>query len=198
MELSHQIPLRYTTARRVALPSARKFRKIHTSRFRGSSGEWYRVELNIRDQELTGWVHEAQLTTADISRQLSPHVEQPAAVEVFQNTPPTLALFDPTQNRIVVEDRILSLQALTVANAGIKSELTVNGKTRNITGRGKNTTQQTPSTALKIEENILLNYGENTIRLRAFDTDNQASEAIVLSVTREREEVRNDYALLFV
>ena len=54
----------------------------------------------------------------------------------------------------------------------------------------------TPPTVFKIEENVSLNYGENTIRLSAFDTDNQVSETTVLSITREREEVRNDYAVV--
>ena len=179
-------------------PISAKIPRDSQVRVSGQLDEWYRVELNIRDQELTGWVHKAHLTTEDISRPPIPEVEKPAVVEVFQNTPPTLAVFEPAQKQVEVADRILLLQALAVANKGVKRvELTVNGKTRNITGRGKNTTQRTPPTAFKIEENVSLNYGKNTIRLRAFDTDNQASEVFVLSVTRAREEVRNDYALLF-
>lgn len=164
----------------------------------GQLEEWYRVELDVRDQKVTGWVHEAQLTTAKEPRQSGSQVGKTMATEVFHNTPPTLDLFEPEQRDIEVEDSKLLIQARAVANNGIKRvELTVNGKTRNIVGRGKNTTQRKPPTVFKIEENVSLNYGENTIRLSAFDTDNKASEAIVLLVTREREEVRNDYALLF-
>ena len=157
----------------------------------GQLGDWYRVELNVRNQKLTGWVHEAQLTTGKVPRQPSSQVEKPTVVEVFQNTPPTLVLLEPEQRDMEVEDNTIVIQARAVANEGIKKiELTVNGKTQNITGRGTHTAQ-------RIEENVLLNHGKNTIRLRAFNTDNQASDPIVLSVTREREEVRNDYALLF-
>ena len=164
----------------------------------GQLGEWYRVELNVRDQKDTGWVHTDQLTTAKITRQPSAEIENPKVVEVFQNTPPTLALFEPEQQQIEVEESTLVIQALAVANKGIKSvALTVNGRTKNITVRGGNATQQPPQTVFRIEENIQLNYGENTIKLSAYDTNNQVSEPIVLSVTREREEVRHDYALLF-
>ena len=163
----------------------------------GQLGEWYRVELNVRDQELTGWIHEEQLT-GKVSRQSDSQVKKSTVVEVFQNTPPTLVLLEPEQQTIEVEDNTIVIQARAVANRGIKRvELTVNGKTRNIAGRGMNTSQQLPPTVMKIKENVLLNYGENTIRLRAFDTEDQTSEAIVLSVTQEREEIRNDYALLF-
>ena len=162
----------------------------------GQLGEWYRVELNIQDQKTTGWIRSQQLTTTQRERPSRAEVEKPQPV--FQNTPPTLALFEPAQNEIMVEEDKLVIQALAVANAGIKKvELTVNGKTRDITKRGQNATQRTSSTTFKIEENVRLNYGKNTIRLRAFDTDNQTSEVIVLSVVRDREEVRNDYALLF-
>ena len=164
----------------------------------GQLDEWYRVELDVRDQKVTGWVHEAQLTTAKVPRRSGSKIEKPTAVEVFHNTPPTLELFEPEQRDIEVEDSTLLIQALAVANNGIERvELTVNGKTGNIIGRGMNTIHRTPPTVFRIEENVRLNYGENTIKLNAFDTDNQASEAVVLSVTRQREEVRNDYALLF-
>lgn len=145
----------------------------------GQLGEWYRVELNLRNQKTTGWVHTEQLTTT-------------------KNTPPTLALFEPEQRDIEVEDSTLVIQARAVANSGIERvELTVNGRAINVTGRSANTTQRTPLTQLEINRTVQLNYGKNTIRLRAYDIDSQASEPIVLSVTRKREEVRNDYALLF-
>ena len=164
----------------------------------GQLGEWYRVELNVRDKELTGWVHKEQLTTGKVSRQPNPQVEKPTVVEVFQNTPPTLALLEPEQRNINIKDSMLVIQARAVANKGIKRiELTVNGKPINVAGRGINATQQTPPTVLEIEKTVQLNYGENTIRLRVFDIDNKASETIVLSVTRAREPVRHDYALLF-
>ena len=161
----------------------------------GQLGDWYRVELlNFRDQALTGWVHEEQLLTAKTSRRPSSQVEKPPMVEVFQNTPPTLELLEPTQQDIEVEDRTLVVQAHAVSNKGIKKvELTVNGRTKNT----RNITKRDGNTTFRIKENISLNDGENTIRLRAFDTDNQASETIVLSVTHEREQVRQDYALLF-
>ena len=161
----------------------------------GQLGDWYRVELlNVRDQELTGWIHEAQLTTANTPRPSSSRVEKPAVVEVFQNTPPTLALIEPEGQDIEVEDSTLVIQAHAVSNKGIKKvELTVNGRVKNT----RNITKRDGSTTFRLKENVSLNYGENTIRLCAFDTDNQASETIVFSVTREREQVRQDYALLF-
>ena len=163
----------------------------------GQLGEWYRVELNLRDQKTTGWVHSEQLTT-NVQRQPRTQVEDSKVVEVFQNTPPTLVLFEPEQQDIEVEDSTLIIQARAVANSGIERvELTVNGRAINVTGHSANTTQRTPSTRLEIKKTVQLNYGKNTIRLRAYDTDRQASEPIVLSVTRKREEVRNDYALLF-
>ena len=163
----------------------------------GQLGEWYRVKLNVRDQGLTGWIHEAQLTTGKVPRQPNPQVEKLAVVEVFQNTPPTLVLLEPEQRNIEVEDNTIAIKARAVSNKGIRIGLTVNGRPINVIGRGRDTTQQTPPTVVKIEEKVWLNYGENTIQLRAFDTDNQASEAIVLSVTRKREQTRQDYALLF-
>ena len=164
----------------------------------GQLDQWYRVALNVRDQELTGWLHETQLTTADSSSQSNAQVENSKVVEVFQNTPPTLELLEPKQSDIVIEDRTLVIQARAVANKGIKRiELTVNGKLVNVGGRGINATHGIPPTVFKIEEDVPLNYGLNTIRLSAFDTNDQASETIMLSVTRKREEVRNDYALLF-
>ena len=164
----------------------------------GQIGEWYRVELNLRDQKTTGWVHSEQLTTTNIQRQPRTQVENSEVVEVFQNTPPTLALFEPEQHDIEVEDSTVVIQARAVANSGIERvELTVNGRAINVTGRSANTTQRTPLTRLEIKKTVQLNYGKNTIKLRAYDTDSQASEPIVLSVTRKREEVRNDYALLF-
>ena len=148
----------------------------------GQIGEWYRVELNIQDQKTTGWIHGEQLTTAKSER----------------STPPTLTLLEPEQHDIEVEDSTLVIQARAVANRGVaRVELTVNGRAINVTGRSANTTRRTPSTRLEINRTVQLNYGKNTIRLRAYDIDSQASEPIVLSVTRKREEVRNDYALLF-
>ena len=168
------------------------------ARISGQLGEWYRVGLTVREKELTGWIHEAQLTTADSSKQQSSQVEKPTGVEVFQNTPPTLELLEPQQQDIEVEDSTLVIQARAVGNKGIKRiELIVNGRLVNAGGPRINTTQRIPPTVFKIEENVPLNYGLNTIRLSTFDTNDQASEPIVLSVTRKREEVRNDYALLF-
>ena len=168
------------------------------ARISGQLGEWYRVGLTVRNKELTGWIHETQLTTADSSKQQSSQVEKLTGVEVFQNTPPTLELLEPEQRAIEVEDSTLVIQARAVANKGIKKiELIVNGRLVNVGGHGVNTTQGIPPTVLKLEENVPINYGLNTIRLSAFDTNDQASEPIVLSVTRKREEVRNDYALLF-
>ena len=164
----------------------------------GQLGEWYRVELNLRDQKTTGWIHTEQLATTKRVRQSRSEVETPRVDEFFQNTPPTLELLEPEQHEIVVEEGELVIQARTVANKGIKNlVLTVNGKKKNIGTRRSNTTQQSSQTVFKIEERVLLNYGLNTIELNAYDINNQASEPIVLSVTREREEVRNDYALLF-
>ncbi len=164
----------------------------------GQLGEWYRVALNLRDQELTGWLHETQLTTTDSSSQSNSQVEKSKVVEVFQNTPPTLELLKPKQSDIVIEDKTLVIQARAVANKGIKKiELIVNGRPVNVGEHGINTTQGIPPTVFKIEENIPLNYGLNTIRLSAFDTNDQISETIILSVTCKREQVRQDYALLF-
>ena len=163
----------------------------------GQLGEWYRVELNTRDQKTTGWIHGEQLTTTQRVRQPRSRVEKSKVVPVFQNTPPTLALVEPEQHKIVVEEDKLVIRARAVANTGIKNVvLTVNGKKKNIGTRRRNATLQSSQT-FRIEENVLLNYGLNTIELNAYDTKNQVSEPIVLSVTREREEVRNDYALLF-
>jgi hypothetical protein len=160
----------------------------------GQLGEWYRIELQVRNQKLTGWIHEEQITTEQGSTQPGSQGGEGTVVEVFQNTPPTLTLFEPKQRDIEVEDSTLVIQAIAVANKGVKNvELTVNGRKRNIAIEGRNATQ----TVFRIEEHVRLNYGENTIKLNAYDTNNQASEPIVLSVTREREQVRNDYALLF-
>ena len=164
----------------------------------GQLGEWYRVELNLQDQKTAGWIHGEQLTTTQRARQLNSEAEKSEVVEVFQNTPPTLELLEPEQHKIVVEEDELVIQARTVANKGIKNlVLTVNGKKKNIGTRRSNTTQQSSQTVFKIEERVRLNYGLNTIELNAYDINNQASEPIVLSVIREREEIRNDYALLF-
>ena len=168
------------------------------ARISGQLDKWYRVALTVRDQELTGWIHETQLSTADSSKQQSSQVEKPTVVEVFQNTPPTLELLAPEQRDIEVEDSTLVIQARAVANKGIKKiELTVNGRLVNVAGHRINATHGIPLTVLKIEENISLNYGLNTIRLSVFDTNDQASETIMLSVTRKREQIRQDYALLF-
>ncbi len=165
----------------------------------GQVGEWYRIELNVRDQKTTGWIHEEQLTTTKRMRQSRSEVETPRVDEVFQNTPPTLELLKPEQHGLVVEEDKLMIRARAVTNVGIKNVvLTVNGKKKNIVPSQRNTTQQPSQTAFRIEENVLLNYGLNTIELNAYDTKNQAaSEPLVFSVIREREEVRNDYALLF-
>ena len=160
----------------------------------GQLGEWYRVELNVSDQKATGWIHKEQLTTAKIARQPSIQIENPEVVEVFQNTPPTLALFEPAQQQVEIEESAIVLKALAVANKGIKNvALTVNGKTRNVPRRGQNTTQN----VFRIEESVSLNYGENTIKLSAVDTQNRSSEVIKLSVNRARQQPRHDYALLF-
>lgn len=164
----------------------------------GQLGDWYRVQFNVRDKEMTGWVHQEQLTTAKTSRQESTPDETPAVVVVFQNTPPTLELFEPKQQRVVVEDRAIPIQAIAITNIGLKNvTVTVNGKVRNIGRIRGNTTQQAPRTVFRIEENVQLNYGLNTIKLYATDIKDRVSETISLSVTREREQVRNDYALLF-
>lgn len=162
----------------------------------GQLGEWYRVQLNVQDKTLTGWVHQDQITK--VSRPGRSPIEKPAVVEVFQNTPPILELFEPKQQRIVVEDRAIPIQAIAIANKGLKDvTLNVNGKVRNIAMSGKNKTQQSPRTVFRVQEDILLNYGLNTIKLQATDISDRVSETITLSVTREREQVRNDYALLF-
>ena len=164
----------------------------------GQLGEWYRVELNLRDGKTTGWIHGEQLTTEKRVRQSRPEVETSRVVKVFQNTPPTLALLEPEQRELLVEEDKLVIQARAVANKGIKNVvLTVNGRKKSIVPRRRNTKQQSSQTVFSIEENVLINYGLNTIELNAYDTQNQVSKPIVLLVTREREEIRNDYALLF-
>ena len=181
-----------------ATPISAELRQDSQVKVSGQIGEWYRVELNLRNQKTTGWIRSEQLTTAKSERRSRSEVEKPQVVEVFQNTPPTLTLLEPEQHDIEVEDSTLIIQAQAVANSGIERvELTVNGRAINVTGRSANTTQRTPSTRLEIKKTVQLNYGKNTIRLRAYDADSQASEPIVLSVTRKPEEVRHDYALLF-
>ena len=184
-----------------ATPISAEIRQNSQVKVSGKVGKWYRVELNIRDQKTTGWIHSKQLTTTKRVRQPNFEVEKPKVVEVFQNTPPTLELLKPEQHKIVVEEGELVIQARAVANNGVKNVvLTVNGRKKNIGTRVRNATRQprqSSQTDFRIEERVALNYGLNTIELNAYDTKNQVSEPIVLSVTREREEVRNDYALLF-
>ena len=167
-------------------------------RVSGKLGEWYRIKFNLQDKTLTGWVHQGQVTTAKVSRQGNSPLKKPAVVEVFQNTPPTLEIFEPKQQRIVIEDRAIPIQGIAIANTGLKKvTITVNGKLKNIAISGKNTTQQASRTVFRIQENVLLAYGLNTIKLHATDLNDRVSDTITLSVTREREQVRNDYALLF-
>ncbi|RKU20927.1 hypothetical protein C6503_05445 [Candidatus Poribacteria bacterium] len=162
----------------------------------GQIGEWYRVELNIQDQKTTGWIRSEQLTTAKSER--PSHSEEKKPQVVFQNTPPTLTLLEPEQHEAVVEEDELVIQALAVTNKGIKNAVvTVNGKNRNIEVHRRNATQQSSQTVFRIEESVPLSYGLNTIELRVYDINSQTSEPIVLAITREREEMRNDYALLF-
>ena len=167
-------------------------------RVSGKLGEWYRIKFNLQGKTLTGWVHQGQVTTAKVSRQGRSPLKTPAVAPVFQNTPPTLELFQPKQQKIVVEDRAIPIQGIAIANTGLKKvTITVNGKLKNIAISGKNTTQQASRTGFRIQENVLLAYGLNTIKLHATDINGQVSDTITLSVTREREQVRNDYALLF-
>lgn len=182
-----------------ATPISAKIPQDSQVRVSGQLGEWYRVELNVRDQQTTGWIHAEQLTTTKRVRQSRSEVETPRVDEVFQNTPPILELLKPEQHGMVVEEDKLMIRARAVTNIGIKNVmLTVNGKKKNIVPSRRNTTEQHSQTSFRIEENVPLNYGLNTIELNAYDTKNQAaSEPLVFSVIREREEVRNDYALLF-
>ncbi len=164
----------------------------------GQLGEWYRVELSVSDQKTTGWVHREQLTTLRVARQPNAQIEPPEVVEVFQNTPPTLALFEPAQQQVEVEESTLVLEAIAVANKGVKNvALTVNGRATSTMKQGMNNTQQTHPTVVRIKQTLSLRYGKNIIMLSAIDTENRSSEPIVLSVTRARELVRQDYALLF-
>ena len=162
----------------------------------GQLGNWYRVQLNVQDKTLTGWVHQDQITK--VSRPGRSPIEKSDVVEVFQNTPPTLELFEPKQQRIVVEDRSIPIQAIAIANRGLKDvTVTVNGKVQDIVKSSVTNRNTTPKTVFRMQENVLLNYGINTIKLHATDISGRVSNIITLSVTREREEVRNDYALLF-
>ena len=164
----------------------------------GQFGEWYRIQLNVQNRKLTGWVHQGQVTTAKDPRQGSSPIKKSAVVEVFQNTPPILEIFEPKQQQIVVEDRSIPIEAIAITNRGLKDvTVTVNGKVQDIVKSSGTNRNTTPKTVFRIQENVLLNNGINTIKLHATDISGRVSDTITLSVTREREEVRNDYALLF-
>ncbi len=164
----------------------------------GQLGEWYRVQLNVQNRKLTGWVHQEQVTTTKVPRQGSSPIKKPAVVEVFQNTPPILEIFEPKQQQIVVEDRSIPIQAIAIANKGLKDvTVTVNGKVQDIVKPSVTNRNTSLKTVFRMQKNVLLNYGFNTIKLHATDISGRVSDTITLSVTREREEVRNDYALLF-
>ena len=159
----------------------------------GQLGDWYRVELN----ELTGWVQTRELTTRAIAATpgTGTQSQKVRVVKVFQKQAPVVTLVEPTQSRVSVEGQTLALTATAVDDKGItRVELTVNGEVIEKAGRGMRAAAPKDRT---IKETIPLTYGENTIRLVIYDTDNQASEPLVIFATRTREQPRRDYALLF-
>ena len=159
----------------------------------GQLGDWYRVELG----ELTGWVRTRDLTTRTVPTTPGPGTQNQKVqiVEVYQNQAPVVTLVEPTQSRVRVEGRTLTLTATAVDDKGIaRVKLTVNGEVIEKAGRGMRAAAPRNRT---IKETIPLTYGENRIRLVVYDTDNQASEPLDLFATRTREQPRQDYALLF-
>ena len=116
-------------------------------------------------------------------------------IEIYQKQAPVVTLVEPTQARVRVEGRTLSLIATAVDDKGItRVELTVNGEVIEKVGRGMRAAAPKDRT---IKEKIPLTYGENTIRLVVYDTDDQSSQPLIISATRTREQPRQDYALLF-
>jgi carboxyl-terminal processing protease len=153
-------------------------------RITGQLEDWYRVEL----KELTGWINAYQITTEKVpAPTASPQIFEPTVIKVFQRMPPQLTLVSPERNQIAVNTETITLTAVATDDKGIeKIELTVNGKP--FEGRGFRPRETVVSRAsITIKEAIPLSYGENQIKLVAFDTDNQHSEPIVVNVTRTRE-----------
>ncbi len=99
---------------------------------------------------------------------------------------PQLILVSPSGNQIEVNADTLNLTVVATDDRGIREvEITVNGNP--LLGRGFRRQNAEPQTSITIKESIALSYGENKIKLVAFDTDYQSSEPVVISVTRTRE-----------
>ena len=164
--------------------------RVHIS---GQLGGWYRVELG----ELAGWVQAGELTTRMVAAkpQLGSQSSTPQIVRVYQKMAPIVTLVEPGKPQVEVEGRTLSLTATAVDDKGIaRIELTVNGKVVDMARRGMRASARKKRT---IKETVPLIYGNNTIRLVVYDTDEQASQPLVISAHRSREQPRQDYALLF-
>ena len=162
-------------------------------RISGELGGWSRVELG----KLTGWVKADELTTRAVAAkpQLSSQSSTPQVVRVYQKMAPIVTLVEPEKLQVEVEGRTLSLIATVFDEKGIaRIELTVNDKLMDMVGRGMRASATKNRT---IKKTVPLTYGDNTIRLVAYDTDEQASQPLVISARRTRGKPRQDYGLLF-
>jgi len=153
-------------------------------RITGQLEDWYRIEL----KELTGWISTQNITTEGTTTLTALQLPEPTVIRVFQRMPPQLTLVSPERDEVMVSTATITLTAVATDDKGIeKVELTVNGKP--VEGRGFRPVAGSGAsqTSITIKEAIPLSYGENQIRLVAFDTDDQRSEPIAVNVTRTRE-----------
>jgi hypothetical protein len=150
----------------------------------GQLEDWYRIELD----ELTGWINAEQITTEEPTVLTAPlQLPEPTVIRVFQRMPPQLTLVSPERDQVTVNTAAIALTAVATDDKGIeKIELMVNGEP--MEGRGFRLRRtDVLQTSVTIREAISLSYGENQIKLVAFDTDNQSSKPVIVNATRTRE-----------
>ena len=151
----------------------------------GQLGDWYRVESG----DLTGWVRTSQITTQEMTAPTTSTVSRPSEtkiIKVFQQMPPTLTLVAPeVTGSISVNTGTIQIIAVATDDKGIQRvDLTVNGE--KVETRGLKRVKRIEKT-ITIKESVPLQYGNNQIKLVAYDTQKQTSTPITVSVQRTRE-----------
>jgi hypothetical protein len=165
-----------------------KIEKGGTLLVTGQLGDWYRVEL---PDGLKGWLPSNVVTIAkkritDEEAKETLTTAQPAVIRVYEQTPPSIALFSPNVTSLQTPAGKLTIQGLITDDKEIKEvNIKVNGET--IFTRGiAIVPADRKQKEMKIEEDIPLREGENIITIIATDNDGLTARKDI-SVERLKE-----------
>ena len=140
----------------------------------GEYADWYRVEWG---KERVGWIAktDVQAGSPPPTAGTAPADRTGGVIEVFSNSPPTIALASPGKEQVVEADQVLLQGVITDAKAVGAVWIAVNG--RPLPEATLTSGLRHPSASeVEVKLSVPLTPGPNTITIRAVNPDNLQRE----------------------